>query len=730
MQPVVGLEQNQPETAFSLFGLSKKRVPIALFVVACVVASYPVLASAQASFNSTSENEAFISQDGAKTTYPAKYFDQFDPLTLEDMIERISGVSIADSTSNGERRGLRGTQDAILINGQQLIGKDNDASSALTQILASQVQYVEIMRGSSREVQSTTQRIINVVLTEDAQSVMQVQAALLWYDGDDSVRFNPTLIYSAKNERNNYSVFFRSVQNARPWARNKLTADLTGLPVLNCEKTEQLAPHKMRTIGRFEQNFESGSRLQLNSYIEGELIDRERREVEENPQSIGGPIRFSDMLEADERDIWTAELSVDYSRPLGQGDSFTFLGFFNWEEEKRDREVFDQFGPIDTVVTSQARQDVKTESVFRATYDWTESPKLDAQIGAEGTSNTQKTDFELLNRIGGELVPQPVFNSNGKVTEYRGELFSTARWRLTGNLSSEIGMAVEASRISQASDDVDSSRFLSYVKPSFSTFWNVTPSDRLYLSVVRDVQQLNFLEFVATITDRDQELEAGNPDLRPEKSWDASIGYEHGLDNGAGLLTLSGFYRHVDDVSGRVLFVQDSITKPGNIGSGSEVGAEVELSLQFTRLGWWDGILTTSYLYRDTSVTDPFSGLERSFDQNPNWEFNITYRHDVDTLIDGYIDFIYSKNGQNQIYDFDYIESINEAGQFRITVTHQIRKNLELKATARNIINNGRIRRDRLLFGLNNDNDRVPIGSRFEQHEWGKFFNVVLNWNV
>lgn len=707
------------------------RTPIffALFFFALVVDGDPAVASAQSSSSTATESDVAVSDDGAKTTYQARFFDQFDPLTLADMIERIPGVSISDSASTEDRRGLRGTQDAVLINGQQVVGKDNSGTSALTQILASQVRYIEIIRGSSSEVQSTTQRIINVVLTDDPRSVMQVQGALLFYDGDDSVRVNPTLIYSANTVRNSHSIFLRSLQNTRPWVRTKRTTDLSGLPTLNADENEQLATHKLRAIGRFEQSSESGSRLQLSSYVEGELIDRERREVKESPMPAGAAVRFSDILEDDERDIWTTELSADYSRPLGQGESVTVLGFFNWEKEDRDRQVFDLFGPSDTVITSQMRQDVKTESVVRATYDWAENSQLDSQVGVEGALNTQKTDFELLNRVGEDLVAVPVFNSNGKVTEYRGELFSTARWRHTGNLNSEVGIAIEASRISQTSTDVNSSRFLSYVKPSISTFWNVTPSDRLYFSVVRDVQQLNFLEFVATITDRDQELEAGNPDLRPEKSWDASIGYEHGLENGAGLLTLSGFYRHVEDVNGRVLF-QESITKPGNIGSGSEIGAEVELSLQFTRLGWWNGILTTSYLYRDTSVTDPFSGLQRSFDQNPDWEFNISYRHDVDTLIDGYVDLIYSKNGQKQIYDFDYIESINEAGDFRIVLTHQIRKNVELRATARNVFTNGRIRRDRLLFGLNAQSDRVPIGNRFETHEWGKFFNVVLNWNV
>lgn len=706
-----------------------QRLIFTVLIASSLLGAFPESASGQGVSEEVAGQDVVLSEDGAKTTYFAAFFEQFNPLTLQNMIRRIPGVSIADSAADEERRGLRGSQDAILINGQQIVGKNNGGSSALTQILASQVEYIEIIRGSSSEVQSTTQEIINVVLTEDAKSVMQVQASLLFYDGDDSVRLNPTLIYSSSSAQNNYTVFLRSLQNARPWTRDKVTTDLDGQLVQDSNENEQLATHKMRATGRFEQNTEAGSRLQLSSYMEGELVNRERREVIDVPGVLDSPPMRSDILEADKRDIWTAELSADYSRPLTQGASITFLGFFNWEEESRDREVLDLFGPEDVVTTRQARKDTKTESVLRTTYDWTLGQALGAQVGAEGALNTQQTDFELLTRVGGELVPLPIFNSSGKVTEYRGEVFSTVRWRQTETLNTEFGLAVEASRISQSGIDVESSRFLSYLKPSFNAFWNATPSDRVFFSMIRDVQQLDFLEFVATITDRDQELEAGNPDLRPEKSWDASLGYERGLKNGAGLISLSGFYRFVEDVSGRTLF-QNSISQPGNVGSGSEIGGELELALQFTRLGWWDGTLTTKYLLRDTSVTDPFSGLDRNFDQTPNWEFEVSYRHDVDKLINGYIDLTYSEDGRKQIYDLDYIEDIKDSGTLSVVVAHQFRENMELRATARNLLNKGRITRERVLFAPTGSGGRTQIGNRFEKHEWGNFFSLVLNWNV
>lgn len=675
------------------------------------------------------EQDIVVSEDGSKTTYFASFFEQFNPLTLNNMIQRIPGISIADATSDDERRGLRGSQDAILVNGQQIVGKNNGGSSALTQILASQVEYIEIIRGASSEVQSTTQEIINVVLTEDAKAVMQVQAALLFYDGDDSVRLNPTLIYSSRSVDSSYTVFLRSLQNTRPWERDKVTTDLNGQIIEDSNENEQRATHKMRATGRFEKNMEQGSRLQLSSFVEGELVDRERREVIDTLGLSGGTTTRTDILEVDKRDILTAEFSVDYSRLLSSGGSLTLLGFFNRDEDNRDREVLDLFGTEDVVITRQARKDVKAESVLRTNYDWTHNQKIGAQIGAEGALNTQKTDFELLTRVDGELVPLPVFNSSGKVTEYRGELFSTLRWRHSEALNTEFGLAIEASRISQAGVDVENSRFLKYVKPSFNAFWNATPSDRIFLSVSRDVQQLDFLEFVATITDRDQELEAGNPDLLPEKSWDASLGYEHGLENGAGLISLSGFYRLVEDVSGRTLF-QSTISQPGNIGSGSEFGAELELAFQFNRLGWWDGTLTTKYLFRETRVTDPFSGLKRDFDQTPNWEFQVSYRHDIEKLFDGYVNLSYSEDGREQIYDLDYIEDIKTAGTLSIVVAHQLKENMELRATARNLLNKGRVTRDRMLFEPLSGGGRSQFGNRFERHEWGNFFSLVLNWNV
>ena len=109
-------------------------------------------------------------------TYPADYFAQYAPVSVNDMLNRIPGIGLAleqDQTSRfsgGSDRGL-GAQDQILINGKRLAGKSNEARAQLDRISATQVDYIEIVRGTSGDldVQNTGQ-LVNIVLLESLSS--------------------------------------------------------------------------------------------------------------------------------------------------------------------------------------------------------------------------------------------------------------------------------------------------------------------------------------------------------------------------------------------------------------------------------------------------------------------------------------------------------------------------------------------------------------------------------
>ncbi|GIT22474.1 MAG: hypothetical protein CM1200mP40_21560 [Gammaproteobacteria bacterium] len=85
------------------------------------------------------------------------------------MLNRIPGIGLAFEgnqapTFGGNNRGL-GAEGQILINGKRLGGKANEASSQLDRISADQVEYIEIVRGTSADLDvRNTGQLVNIVL--------------------------------------------------------------------------------------------------------------------------------------------------------------------------------------------------------------------------------------------------------------------------------------------------------------------------------------------------------------------------------------------------------------------------------------------------------------------------------------------------------------------------------------------------------------------------------------
>jgi hypothetical protein len=383
-------------------------------------ASFLCLCTASATFaqvaeGTTGSNAIIRSEDGTTTVYPASYFDQFSPLSLNDMLQRIPGASMGEFVANEERRGLRGNEDAILINGQQVTGKDSGGSSALNNIAANQVDRIEIIRGSSSEVQSSTQRIINVILLETSGDTLTMTFALPTYVGDGSVRPVVGLTYAVTEADRNYAFAFNTMPIYRPWERLKISSDLTGLPILSSVESEQADRYSANATGRYDQRFSGGSRLQLNGLIKWNDNDRERREVVRDLLLPPGLNQLSDSLEDDHRDRYTAEISADYSFPLSPISALTVLGVYNWQEDNRQRDVLNLEPVGDLVTAREDRLETKTESIVRGTYDRILSDTFGFQIGAEGTINTQNTEFDFLTLVDGALKPLAIFNTTARL---------------------------------------------------------------------------------------------------------------------------------------------------------------------------------------------------------------------------------------------------------------------------------------------------------------------------
>ncbi len=156
--------------------------------------------------------------EDSTVVYPASYFAEFVPVTAQDMLARIPGVDSATGGSsrsfsgrgqgggNGGRgfgSGSGGSQ--ILINGKRTAGKNNQTRGQMGRISADQVDYIEIIRGTSGELDVRgTGQVVNVVLFE------QLSANSLGYEVnmdrylDHETQPGGSLSYSGQSGALNY----------------------------------------------------------------------------------------------------------------------------------------------------------------------------------------------------------------------------------------------------------------------------------------------------------------------------------------------------------------------------------------------------------------------------------------------------------------------------------------------------------------------------------------------
>ena len=115
------------------------------------------------------QEPAVNEEESSTVVYQAEFFDQYQPFSVNDMLARIPGINLARGGGDN-RRGLGAGGNQVLINGRRVAGKGNEGNAQLSRIPANEVEYIEIIRGTSGDLDVRGgNQIINVVL-QQAQS--------------------------------------------------------------------------------------------------------------------------------------------------------------------------------------------------------------------------------------------------------------------------------------------------------------------------------------------------------------------------------------------------------------------------------------------------------------------------------------------------------------------------------------------------------------------------------
>ncbi|HEV2533711.1 TonB-dependent receptor plug domain-containing protein [Phenylobacterium sp.] len=523
--------------------------------------------------------------------YPASFFAPMGPNTAYDMVRRIPGFAIDDGSS---LRGFAGSAGNVLIDGQRPASKTDDLISVLGRIPAAQVERIDLIRGAQPGIDMQGKTVVANVIHKKGQGITGVAAVGQYTtaDGytDPQVKLEGT--WRADGRTLEGSLFaFKGHDNSQGGGRHVILGP--GGQQLDVSQTHNTAPNSVREATAAYEAPVLGGKARLNLTLEDQPYDIDSVDVF---QHAG---RQEDHLQQDAKD---AEGGLHYNRDFG---STLGLEVFGLQHLNRARST-------STFVTATDNQRFALatrggESIGRGVLHWRPTAALTIDGGGEVAYNWLTTQTAFSDN--GAAIPIPA--GDVRVTETRGEAFTTATWRPVATLSMEAGVRVEGSTIA-STGDVTLSKSLVFPKPRLLITWSPDAADQVRVRVEREVGQLDFTSFAASAALNINGVVAGNPNLLPQQDWAFEAAYDrHFWKTGVVSLTL----RHLvlKDVVDRVPVFAPSgaFDEPGNIGGGSENDVVAAFELPLGRFGIGGGTLRGTGTWKVSEVTDPTTGQRR-----------------------------------------------------------------------------------------------------------------------
>ena len=622
----------------------------------------------------------WTSPDGTTVVYEALFFEAYTTVTAADMVRWVPGGAALLPDNRGrrrnepEKRGFGSGGDQILINGKRISGKSNDISSAMERIQASVVSRIEVIRGTAPGLDVRSEgTLINVVLTEEGSGGSGSWQLHSGFYGD-APEYDGLLSYSNSAGPMNYLLS----AEFGPYDRGLDVDQFEQYLAPNTDTVfEQRDIHKpeleqqlvLNTSGSW--SFDNGDVLNLN----GRIADKEKEQRETTVVTVIGAPDIENLLNVSLEDRLEWEIGGDLENRIGANGTLKTRVIYT-NKSGDESELVSLTSTVPGNVPSQSlvlTDEVATETIIRSSYGWPLNDSQNLELGIEGAQNVLDKEVDLFEALpDGSLIPVDVFNAVSEIVEDRYEFFSTHFWQFRENLGLESALNVEYSRIEQSGTDVRNTRSFNYIKPRFDLRWDLDEATQMRASLERTISQLDFGDFVASFDNEDDKVNAGNPDLEPEKAWEWKLTLERRLADDGGVIEAQLFYNDIADHIDRVA-ATDIISAAGNIGDATLYGVTLKGSWRLEPIGLEGAVVDVEYTWEDSETIDPFTGRERAMRWTPQNKYSMSFRHDVaDWNINYNVDLRWwGEREEHEITYWDRNESINpniDAGiQYRLT---------------------------------------------------------------
>ena len=681
----------------------------------------------------------FVGQDnvGDESTvrYPASYFSGWAPVTAQDMMDRIPGLSSGNNrggfggggppgssrggppgSSRGGGSGGRGfgggsRETEILINGKRTAGKNNSTGGQLTRIITEQVDYIEIIRGTSGDLDVRgSGQVINVVLFEElSESTLQYDFSGIQSD-NNTLRPMGTFSYSGQAGGLGFQL---SASALEPYFQNRSKEN----SVLGDFSPNDRILEESETKGtvttlssNLDYEINNGSSARFNAlWLDGSggtELTRNTIDLKQNPnQNL-----FQEEDSPSSQENW--EVGGDYELISERGNRFKVLFISNSFTQATTRERFDILskGLREKNLFLDSWNNTK-ERIVRGSYTFDIFEGQNIELGAERAQTILDSTLALgvagsegnPSVLTGGLIPVSLPNANSTVEEVRYEPFLIHNWIISSRMSLETSLLYENSEITQRGD-VSKERNFAFAKPKVDFRYDLTPQLQLRGTIEKVVQQLTFNDFVAATDDQDLDsnVVAGNADLRQEWYWNYEVNAEYRLPNDIGVVSGRLYYEDWHDRIERMdVTVNENqlLSANGNIGDGEKYGLEVRGSVRMRMIDMPNLLVTATQEMEDSKIKDPFLGIDRRMLSSWRGRNTLGFRHDLPNLSLNYgLDWFNMFDGSRIKYDIDDIEYGAGDPLWVAFVEWVSPGNTVFRLDAQRIVNNGEFCRERQRF--------------------------------
>ncbi|MEM9406545.1 MAG: TonB-dependent receptor plug domain-containing protein [Acidobacteriota bacterium] len=604
-------------------------------------------------------------------------FARFVPRTALDMVEQIPGFSVREG---GGERGLGQVDTNVLINGRRISGKSNGPIEALRRIPAGDVVQLEIVDGASLDLAGLSGQVLNVITSTDRRvsgqfnwqpRVRDFGAPVSWAEFEVSL--------SGSSERGEWTLGIANEQEYR--GDRGFESVFDGNEELTEARFERRFERAYipKISGSFTRESERGNVLNLIGEV-GARLSRER-EFSDQSSVDGTFLRTRTLRETD--DEINFEIGFDYEFDLGPG-RWKWIGLHRNEHSPTEDSVRFDFAdgstPFERVFEREADE---LETILRSEYTfglW----GGDAQLSVEGVRNVVDLESQLAERSAdGSLVPVPFRGSSSRVEEDREEVTLSFSRALSPRLQLQASFGAEYSKLEQIGE-LGLTRDFVRPKGFLTLDWGATENLDISTKLERQVGQLDFSDFAASVNLNQEQVNVSNVNLVPPQTWLLETELNQSLGE-VGSATLRLSYEEIDDIVDQIP-IEGGGEAPGNIDSAERYGATLDLTLLSDSFAWRGGRLDLNLSFVESEVLDPLFGTPRRISGTDNVELRSELRQDFfGTDWATGLDLFYDEEGRD--FRLDQITFQRDKPPFTsIYLEHKDIRGLTIRGTISNIL--------------------------------------------